>query len=107
MRQSFSKCTRGNVAVAMALSLPVAVGAVSIAIDMSQASSMRAQLQQLADTAAVGGARELRLGNATEKSVLAVAQNYVTGAIAETIEFGGHVSEKKGCADRQSCQRCA
>ena len=95
MRQSFSKCTRGNVAVAMALSLPVAVGAVSIAIDMSQASSMRAQLQQLADTAAVGGARELRLGNATEKSVLAVAQNYVTGAIAETIEFGGHVSEKK------------
>lgn len=83
-------------ALVAGISFPVLAGASVIAIEMSRINTLRAQLQQAADSAAIGGARELRLGNSTESTVLAVAKNYVASAISPmAFNFSGEVEKDK------------
>lgn len=55
---SVSGLRDGNVALTFALLLPVLLGAAGAAVDFAHYSSVRAELQEIADAAALAGARE-------------------------------------------------
>ncbi len=56
--RSHLSCERGNIALAFALLAPVLIGAAGAAIDFARYSSIRSELQEIADSAALAGARE-------------------------------------------------
>jgi hypothetical protein len=96
--QQFRCNTSGNVGMLFVCSLPVLLGAVYVAIELSQLNQSKNKLQGIADTAAIAAAREMRLGNATKEAILAVAQSIVNAqqtAINATISFEGDVPEDK------------
>lgn len=65
--------TRGGMAVLIALTLPVAIAAVGVAIDYGYMSTRKAGLQAAADAAALAGASEMLLANADEDRAKAVS----------------------------------
>src|SRR4051812_9640370 len=87
---------RGSTALTFALATPVLLGAVALAVDYSNLSLRKTRLQEVADTAALAGARELRLANATTGPAIAVAQNLVNASASSvtdgTVTFAGVVS---------------
>ena len=88
----------GNMAITAALTLPALVAAGAVGIEMAQINGHQSKLQSLADTAAVAAARELRLGNATEETIIGVARNHVAAASAGlnlAYEFNGGVAANK------------
>src|SRR4051812_20959254 len=68
---------RGSTALTFALAGPVLLGAVALSVDYSNLSLRKSRLQELADSAALSGARELRLANPSNGPVIAAAQHYV------------------------------
>jgi Flp pilus assembly protein TadG len=95
----FAHEARGTTAMTFALSTPVLLGATALAVDYTDLSSRRQRLQQLADSAALAGAREMRLGNQAAGAVNGVAQNYVNAnalmVTSSPIGFSGSVSGDK------------
>ncbi|MEZ5925871.1 MAG: pilus assembly protein TadG-related protein [Hyphomicrobiaceae bacterium] len=73
----------GGILVAFAVSLPILVAAVSLAVDYSQSVRARDQMQAAADAAALAAARELGLANARQTNmssiVAAVVDSFVSG----------------------------
>jgi Flp pilus assembly protein TadG len=53
----------GNIALNFAIVAPVLMGFVGVAVDMASLNQSKAQLQSVADSAALAAAREMRLGN--------------------------------------------
>ncbi len=95
---AFAWDASGNVGLIAAIALPGLVAVSVVAVEMSHSSSMQAKLQTLADSAAVGAAREMRLGNAKDTTILGVAQNIVAaGASNQNINynFSGSVGADK------------
>jgi Flp pilus assembly protein TadG len=72
--------TRGGIAVTFSLALVPLLGCVALAVDVSTWYAARAQIQNVADGAALASARELRIGNATSAQVTAAARRYATSA---------------------------
>lgn len=67
----------GNVAVIFSLVAPVILLAMGATVDYASAISGKRNLQTIADTAALAGARATRLGNATQSSVASAVSNAV------------------------------
>lgn len=79
MRRQFADWSAnrfGNVAVIFGLALPALLTFVGAAVDYGNLVAGRAQMQTAADAAALHGARELRLSNATAATVQQDAQNF-------------------------------
>lgn len=72
----------GNMAMVAAIAAPALLTAGAVAIDMSNASSYQSKLRAIADAAAIAAARELRLGNATQTTILGVAEASAAGSAA-------------------------
>lgn len=72
---------RGAVAGIFAVSLPVLLGFVGAAADYSNLSVTRNKLQAVADSAALAGAREFRLGNTTSAQVSQAVSNYAQASL--------------------------
>lgn len=86
----------GSIAVIAGLVAPALVMIAGLAVDVTNLTSQRQNLQHLADGAALAGAAELRLGNANNTTTLQVAQNYVKGSGGGLpITFSGTVSSDK------------
>lgn len=90
---------RGGAALTFALSTPVLLGVTALAVDYTDLSSRKQRMQQLADSAALAGAREMRLGNQASDAVDGVARNFVDGnanmVTTAPIAFAGSVSADK------------
>lgn len=99
LMQRFALETRGTTAMTFALSTPVLLAATALAVDYTDLSSRQQRLQQLADSAALAGAREMRLGNQAAGAVNGIAQNYIDANAAmvspNPIGFSGAVSGDK------------
>ena len=96
MIRCFANNSRGTIAVLFGLIGPVLLLGSGLAIDVTNLFSQRHFLQSLADGAALTGAAELQLGNASNAVVLQVAQNYVKAAgRGAAITFTGAVSPDK------------
>lgn len=65
----------GSTATTFAVAIMGLVGVSGAAIDYSQLSGSRAKLQSAADAAALAGAKEFRLGNASAAVVTQISQN--------------------------------
>jgi Flp pilus assembly protein TadG len=72
---------RGGIAVTFSLALVPLLGCVALAVDVSTWYAARAQIQNVADGAALASARELRMGNATSAQVTAAARRYAASAL--------------------------
>jgi Flp pilus assembly protein TadG len=92
----YARNPSGSVALLAGLVAPALVMIVGLAVDVTNLTSQRQNLQNLADGAALAGAAELRLGNANTTTILQVAQNYVNGSGGGLpITFSGTVSSDK------------
>jgi Flp pilus assembly protein TadG len=58
------KDQRGGVALIFALSLPTLLGMVGLALDYANLNLQHTKIKNIADAAALAGAREFRLANA-------------------------------------------
>lgn len=91
----FARNTRGGVATIFAVAAPVLFGAVFISVELAQITDGKAKLQAMADSAALAGAREMSLGNASEQVVLSVAKSVVdasSSALSSPVHFAGSAS---------------
>jgi Flp pilus assembly protein TadG len=66
----------GNVVMTVALGFPALLAATGAGLDYANISSRRANLQAVADTSALAGASEFRIGTATAPMISQVVQNY-------------------------------
>lgn len=73
---------RGNFAMVTALLLPVTIGAASVAIDISNATMSKRQLQDAADSAALATASALADGKITTSGASAFAKDFLAGQMA-------------------------
>ncbi len=78
----FRRNTSGNVAVVLALATPALLGATGLALDYANWTRSKTILQNLADQAALTGARELRLGNSSDPVIAQVVLNAVSASAA-------------------------
>lgn len=94
----FRTCYAGGVAVMFAVAAPVAVSTILVAVELSQLTNGQSKLQAIADSAAIAAARELRLGNSTEATILSVAKSIVdshAGSMKSPISFAGKMGADK------------
>lgn len=80
-RRGLWRDRRGNTAMIFALSAGALFTAGGAAIDFATLTSERSHLQDIADAAALAGAKEFRLGNAGAELVGQVAVNHATKAL--------------------------
>ena len=79
----FSRDRSGALGVMMALTAPVLVAFVGLALDYGFATSQRSTLQGAADAAALAGAKELSLSDAKRENVDAVVKSVVAAYVKE------------------------
>lgn len=75
---------RGNIAAAAALLLPAVASAGLLGVDYAAMTQQRSSLQQAADAAAAGSARELLMGRITAQRVQSVAESIAAAKITGT-----------------------
>jgi len=84
----FLRATNGNIAVILALALPIVMAAAGAAVDMQRWGAQRARLQEFADTLALRGAREFMLANAQPTHVKALVLSTANGELSEQMQIG-------------------
>jgi Flp pilus assembly protein TadG len=67
---------RANVAMTMGLAAVGLIGVAGLALDYTSAISWRSRLQDAADAAALAGAKEFRLSNTAQSTVVSVARTF-------------------------------
>jgi Flp pilus assembly protein TadG len=67
----------GGVALTLAVTAPVGLGAVALGVDYATRSMLDSKLQGVADAAAIAGARELAISTSTEPLIRTVVDNFV------------------------------
>lgn len=72
----FFQSETGSIAVPIVISMTALVGVSGLAIDFGMSSSLKAQLQTAADSAAVAGANEIALAGADMTHITAVAKSF-------------------------------
>lgn len=71
-------CTKGGIAVGIAVASPALLSVVGLATDYAVATMKVAELQAAADSAAIAGANELAISGSTDSSILSAVKAYVT-----------------------------
>ena len=90
--RSFLRKEDGNFAMFAAVLLPLCFAAGSLAIDFSNAVSMKTRLQNAADGAALATASQLAAKKITVLEAKAYAENFFNGLIADEISNNGSFS---------------
>lgn len=86
--RKFATTRSGNVAIFFALTMPVVLVLMSIAVDYGLALGNRSMLQAAADSAALAGAKELSLADANRVNVAAVVDAVVAAYVKNNIKAG-------------------
>jgi Flp pilus assembly protein TadG len=86
----------GSIAIITALAAPVVLAGLGVAVDYGALSLKVTQLNQLADTAAVGGARELALAGSTEQSIKSIVESYIAQDGKSNVSFNITIDRKAG-----------
>ncbi len=101
--RAFAADRSGGLTVAFGLALGGIVVTAGAALDYSNASTQRYRLQSIADAAAMAGAREFRLGNASEQVIRNAVANHARAALGDlaatiTITTAADVASKSATA---------
>jgi hypothetical protein len=94
----FLRSASGNIIVSFAAAAPALLAAAGLAVDYGTHSLKVAELQSIADTAALGGANELAISGSSDASIKSVVISY----IAERYGAGGSVIASKTEIDRKA-----
>ena len=97
--EGFCRCTKGGLAVGIAVSSPAIFAIVGLAADYAISQLKVGELQAAADAAAIAGANEFALSGSTERSIEHVVQGYVTAqnsSGADKITSVANVNRKEG-----------
>ena len=78
----FLSRTHGNLTMVMALSAPVLMAAGGLATDYATFAMKVSNLQSVADTAALAGAKELGLASSQDSTVIAATKSYVKSSLS-------------------------
>ncbi len=111
---AFAKDRSGGLTVAFGLAIGGIVVSAGAVLDYSNASTQRYRLQSIADAAAMAGAREFRLGNASEQVIKDSVANHARAALGDmlastTVSSAADVANKSatavltGRSKRMSC----
>ncbi len=84
---AFTRARAGNIAMIVALAVPVLLGVSALAIDTVGGVTTRSSLQQAADGAALAAARELPLRSTTQSTIHTVADTYARQNVAPGTEI--------------------
>ncbi|MCQ2005473.1 vWA domain-containing protein [Rhizobium sp. NRK18] len=87
--KQFFRSRDGNFAILTALSLPVVIAFVGVAIDMSRLLNTRTQLQSAADSAALVASKAMADQGMTEAQAKVLALNFVNSQLALDNDLGG------------------
>jgi Flp pilus assembly protein TadG len=88
----FIRETSGGIAVAFAIAAPALLCAVGVAADLAHMSYVKSRLQTTADGAAISGAREMTLANATRDQVDAAVASLVAQHAAADRQPTTHIT---------------
>jgi Flp pilus assembly protein TadG len=97
LRTSLRHCllaTSGNVTLLVALALPALLGAVGVAVDFAQFGSKTADLQAIADAAAIAAAKELSISSTSDAEVSAAAKVYVDTLANDSVSAAVEIDRK-------------
>ncbi len=83
--RAFARDRSAGLTVTFGLALGGMAIAAGAAIDYSNASTHRYRLQSIADAAAMAGAREFRLGNASEQVIRDSVANHARAALGDMV----------------------
>jgi Flp pilus assembly protein TadG len=86
--RSFARDRSGAVALMFALSLPMLLGGMGLAVDYAMVSRQRAALQSASDSAALRAAREMIIAEPSPTRVQAVAKRTVDSILSESGRVG-------------------
>lgn len=86
--QRFFEAPSGNVAIIFALTMPVLLLLMSLAVDYGIALGNRRMLQEAADAASLAGAKELSLADANRVNVGAVVDAVVAAYVKNNVKEG-------------------
>lgn len=78
----FARNRSGNFAIMTALTLPVGIIAVGVAIDLSEMTSTKSQLQNAADSAALAAASAMANKGLSQADALLLVDSFVKGQVA-------------------------
>jgi Flp pilus assembly protein TadG len=81
--RAFRRDRSANTAIVFGLALPAVMGAVALAIDYSRAAAGKAQLQGVADAAALYSAREFQMAQSKPERIVAIAVNYARSQVPD------------------------
>ncbi len=100
---AFAKDRSGGLTVAFGLAIGGIVVSAGAVLDYSNASTQRYRLQSIADAAAMAGAREFRLGNASEQVIKDSVANHARAALGDmlastTVSSAADVANKSATA---------
>ncbi len=89
----FVRSCQANAVLTFTAALPLILAVSAGAVDYTNLARARVELQSVADGSALSGAKELRLAGMRDETVVAVAENYVRGALPSVdVGFSGTVS---------------
>ena len=99
--RAFIRERSGNVALIAGLAFPMLILSAGVALDYGSASSSADRVQDMADTAAIAGARELVLANAETSHIQSVAElsvqsNAGAGSVLSAITVKATADPKEG-----------
>jgi Flp pilus assembly protein TadG len=93
------KDQRGGVAMIFALSLPTLLGLAGLALDYANLNLQHTKLKSIADAAALAGAREFRLANASVKTVTSASANFAKASL-DAASIAASISPSADLANR-------
>jgi Flp pilus assembly protein TadG len=105
MKNSISRLWKdrgGNFAMMTAILIPVVIGAASLAIDVSNATVSKRQLQDAADAAALAVASALADGKIVTSGASAFAQDFVAGQMANYVSDTAAIKNATAATATQS-----
>jgi Flp pilus assembly protein TadG len=70
----------GSIAIVTAVATPVVLAGLGVAVDYGTLAMKLTQLHELADSAAIGGAKELALAGSSEQSIKSIVTRYIEQA---------------------------
>jgi hypothetical protein len=86
----------GNIAMMTALTAPLLLAGIGAAVDYGTLSMKITQLNELADSAAIGGAKELSLAGSSDQSIASTVKTYLAEEGKSNISFTLKIDRKAG-----------
>lgn len=95
-RAMLARSCNGSITISTAIATPLLLAGLGVAVDYGTLAMKATQLHELADSAAIGGAKELALAGSTEQSIKAIVTKYIEQGASQGISSTLVIDRKAG-----------